>query len=111
MLKPEEVGEILGIPGREVLNLPGLVRVSLSPQRVVYSPADVEDFVNRKRRTQGFLAGVGDLFGPPGRPVTVHRVCSVMRVGRPAARWMLDQSDGRAPSEIAEILRRFASVQ
>lgn len=111
LLKPEEVGEILGMPGREVLSLPGLVRVPISPQRVVYSPADVEAFVNGKRTTQGFLAGVAALFGLPGRPVTVNRVCTVVRVGRPAARWLLDQSKGRSPDELEAVLRQFACIQ
>jgi hypothetical protein len=111
MLKPAEVGEILGMPASEVLVLPGLVRVSLSPQRVVYAPADVEAFVNRKRTTQGFLAGIDHLFGLSHRPVTVNRVCSVVRIGRPPARWLLDQCKHPFPEELAEVLRRFASLQ
>jgi hypothetical protein len=111
MLKPAEVGEVLGIPASEVLVLPGLVRVSISPQRVVYSPADVEDFVNRKRRTQGFLPAAADLFGPRTRPVTVNRVSTVMRIGRPPARWLLDQCKHRSSEELAEVIRRFVSIQ
>ena len=52
--RPSEVAELLRMSSDEVLILKGLTRIKESEQRVVYSAADVEDFLGSRRSVQGF---------------------------------------------------------
>lgn len=111
LLTPKEVGEVLGMPAKQVLVLPGLVRVRVSEQRVGYTPTDLEDFLNSRRVMQGFATtALGRYLADLRRPLSATALSQVFRVRREAVRDILGEAP-YFPDHVLAFIERSRSMQ
>jgi hypothetical protein len=108
VLTPKEAGDALGMPAKQVLVLPGLVRVQVSAQKVGYMPTDLEEYLNKRRVMQGFATtALGSFLADLRRPMSATALSQVLRIRRQAVRDIL----GDAPYLPADVFAFFAQAR